>query len=115
VTVCAAVTAEALAANVADIAFAGTTIEAGTLTEVLLLARLTANPELGAGPFSPTVQVSVPVPVRLVLAQPKLFSAVVTGGEIPVPLKAICVLAPLDELLAIVTWPVTVPVVVGSN
>ncbi|MGA8044110.1 MAG: hypothetical protein WCA37_15035 [Terracidiphilus sp.] len=115
VTVCAVVTAEALAVNVAEDALAGTTTEAGTFTDALLLARLTANPVLGAGPFKPTVQVSLVVPVKLVLAHVKLLSAVVTVGETPAPLNAISVLAPVEELLAMDTWPVTEPVTVGSN
>ena len=81
VTVCAALTAVALAVNVADIAFAATATEAGTLTDALLAARLMVKPALGAGPFSPTVQVSLTVPVSVVAAQEKLLTAaVVVGG-----------------------------------
>lgn len=71
------VTAVALAANEADVAFAGIKTEAGRLTDPLLLARFTANPVLGAGPLKPTVQASLTAPVRLVFAQTKLLSAAV--------------------------------------
>ena len=45
------------------VAFAATVTEAGTVTEALLLARLTANPPFGAAAVSVTVQAFVPAPV----------------------------------------------------
>ena len=48
---------------------AATVTVAGTVTAELLLARLTVNPPLGAAALSPTVQVSVPAPVIVPLAQ----------------------------------------------
>jgi hypothetical protein len=115
VTVCAAVTADIEAVKLAVVALAGTAAVAGTFTAVLLLVRLTAKPVLGAGPFSPIVQISVPVPVKEALAQLKLLRAVVDGAVTPVPLRATTVVAPEDELLAIASWPVTKPVAAGSN
>jgi len=52
VTFCAEPTAETAAVNPALVAPAATVTEAGTPTAVLLLDRLTLNPELGAGPVS---------------------------------------------------------------
>jgi hypothetical protein len=45
------------------VAPAATVTLAGTLTAELLLATPTANPPLGDGPISLTVQLSVPAPV----------------------------------------------------
>lgn len=56
------VTADAVAVNVALLAPAGTVIDAGSVTEVSLLDRLTARPPLAAGALSETVQASVPAP-----------------------------------------------------
>jgi hypothetical protein len=49
--------------NVALVAPDATVTDAGTVTAVLLLARLTTNPPLGAAVFNVTVQLSVPAPV----------------------------------------------------
>lgn len=62
VAVCADVTAVAVAVNVALLAPAGTVIVAGSVMDVSLLARLTANPPLAAGALNETVQASVPAP-----------------------------------------------------
>ena len=40
---------------------------------------------------------------------------VIAGAPVPVPLRPIAVEAPVEELLASVSWPVAVPAVVGSN
>lgn len=47
----------------------GTVMEEGTVIALLLLDRLTANPELGAAEVSVTVQVSDPAPVIEAIAQ----------------------------------------------
>ena len=57
------VTEEAVAVNVALVAFAGTTTDEGTLRLVLLLARPTVT-LAGAAAFKVTEQASVPAPVR---------------------------------------------------
>ena len=63
VAVCAVETAAALAEKLALVAPEATVTEAGTVTDELLLARLTLKPELGAGLVSRTVQASVAAPV----------------------------------------------------
>ena len=72
VTVCAVVTAETAAVNEAVVAPEGTETEAGTETAALLLARLTANPVLGAAPFNETEHLSVPAPIMEELEQLRL-------------------------------------------
>lgn len=64
VAVCAVVTAEIMAVNEALVAPAGTVTEAGTLTALLLLPRLTDTPPFGTAAVSITVQVSDPAPVK---------------------------------------------------
>jgi hypothetical protein len=103
-------TADTVAVKLAVVAPAATVTEAGTVTAVLLLARLTANPPPAAAVFSVTVQLSLPAPVIDPLAQ---LSAVSAGT--PVPLRLINVEVPLDELLVRVSWPVAAPAVLGSN
>ena len=71
------VTADAVAVKPALLAFAATVTLAGTFTAVLLLARLTTRPPLGAGPLSVTVKVSVAAPVTVALEQAMPFSVVV--------------------------------------
>ena len=63
VAVCQDTTDEMVAVNVALVAPDGTTTEAGTLTALLLLARLTDNPALGAPALKLTEQLSLPAPV----------------------------------------------------
>jgi len=63
VAVCAEVTAETAAVKLAVVAPEATVTEAGTATEVLLLASETAWPPLGAAPLNVTVQASVPAAV----------------------------------------------------
>jgi hypothetical protein len=69
VTVCAVLTEETVAVKVAVLAFAFTSTEVGTVTALLLLARLTVNPPLYSVPFSVTVQLSLPAPVIELLLQ----------------------------------------------
>jgi hypothetical protein len=69
-------TEDTVAVKLAVVAPAATVTLAGTTTAELLLARLTANPPLGAAAFSVTVQLSVPAPVIDPLAQ---VSALNTG------------------------------------
>jgi hypothetical protein len=102
---------DAMAAEkLAELAPAGTTIEAGTVTDELLLARLTENPPLAAAAFSITVQASVPAPVMDEFAQE---SAAGTGR--PVPLKLITDVPFGEELLLMVRAPVAAPAAEGSN
>jgi hypothetical protein len=62
-------TEDTAAAKLVVVAPAATVTLAGTTTAVLLLARLTARPPLGAAAFSVTVQLSVPAAVIDALAQ----------------------------------------------
>ena len=89
---------------------AATVTEAGTVTDELLLARLTAKPPVGAAAFSVTVQLSVPAPVIEPLVQ---LSALSTGT--PVPLRPTAVEVPVEELLVRVSEPEMAPAAVGSN
>jgi hypothetical protein len=110
VTVCEELTAEAVAVKPALAAPAGTVTEAGTVTPVLLLDRLTTNPPVGAAAFSVTVQLSVPVPVIEPLLQ---LTAVSTGT--PVPVKPMVEVDPTEELLVTINVPAAEPDTVGLN
>jgi len=110
VTVSELLTAVTVAEKLALEAPEATVTEAGTVTALLLLERLTANPPLAAAAFSVTVQLSVPAPVIEPLAQ---LSPVSTGT--PVPLRLMAVEVPDEELLVRVSDPETAPAAVGSN
>jgi hypothetical protein len=110
IAVCVVLTADTVAENVALVAPAVTVAVAGTVTDELLLARLTANPPLGAAPFSVTVQLSVPAPVIEELEQDIELSV-----AMPVPLRATLAVPPEEALLEIASDPVAAPVTVGSN
>lgn len=69
VAACAVVTEATVAAKLALVAPAATVTEAGTVTDALVLARLTAKPPLVAAELSETVQASVPEPVIEALVQ----------------------------------------------
>jgi hypothetical protein len=109
VAVCAVLTAVAVAVNAALEAPAATVTEAGTVTALLLLARLTAV-ALVAAAVNFTVQASVPAPVSDALLHEAEASV---AAACPVPLSAI--VAVLEALLLIVTDPLTAPAVVGSK
>ena len=96
------VTAFTVAVNVADVAFAGTVTEVGTVTAALLLVRLTTCPPEGAGAPRLTVHASVPAPEIELLAQETALIP-----DIPDPL-IFTVMLPVEELLAIVRTPVNV-------
>jgi hypothetical protein len=113
VTACADVTADTLATNPALVAFAGTITVAGKTTAALLLARFTLRPPLAAAPVSVTVQLSLPDPVIDPLLQESILNA--ARAAVPVPVRLMTAVAPVDELLWIVSPPVTAPVAVGSN
>jgi hypothetical protein len=110
VTVCAVLTVLTVAVNVALFDPDATVTDAGTVTAVLLLARLMAKPPVAAAAFNVTVQLSVPAPVNDPLVQ---VSPVNTGT--PVPLKLIAVDVPVDELLVSVRVPEAGPAAAGSN
>ena len=99
--VCAELAAETAAEKVALVAPAGTITEAGTLMAVLLLARVTVWPPVGAPPDRVTVQESVPAPEIDALAQETDFSETT-----PAPLILIAALGEVAELLAMLMEPV---------
>jgi hypothetical protein len=107
---CAADTAEIVAGKLAAVLPAAMVTDEGTATAVLLLARLTANPPLAAAALTVTVHASVPALVIDEFVQERAVSA-----GTPVPFKATMVEAPVEELLASISWPVAAPAVVGSN
>jgi hypothetical protein len=82
--------------------------DAGTVTALLLLVRLTVV-ALVAADVSVTVHASVPAPVSDPLLQETPLSV---AGACPVPLRLIVAAA---ALLLIATDPVTAPAVVGSK
>jgi len=89
---------ETVAVKLALLAPAATLTEDGTLTNELLLDKLTVNPPLAAAAFSVTAQLSVPDPVIELLVQ---FSALSTGT--PVPLRLTLTGDPVNELLVSVS------------
>jgi hypothetical protein len=83
---------------------AGTVTVAGTVTAVLLLDKLTLNPPLGAAAVSVTVQPSVSGPVMVpALQETALNDAVSVSAAIPVPLRPIAAVPPVDELLVTIS------------
>ena len=80
VAVCAVLTEETVAVKDAVVEPAATVTEAGTVTDELLLARLTLMPPLGAAALSATVQESVPAPVIDPLTQLSEDRLVVDAG-----------------------------------
>jgi hypothetical protein len=94
---CAPLTDATLAVNAALVADADTVTEAGTVTMLLLLARLTLRPPVGAEPERLTVHESAIDPVIEVL----LHDTAVTVGVMvaPVPLKLIVVAGALLEIV----------------
>jgi hypothetical protein len=89
VAVCAVLTDETAAVKLAVVEPEATVTVAGTVTALLLLARLTLNPPLGAAALSATVQESVPAPVIDPLAQlnEDRFVAFVVLAAVPIALN----------------------------
>ena len=98
---CAVVTDDTVALNAALADAAGTVTEAGTVTALLLLERLTVTPPLGADPVNVTVHASVPAPVIDELLQDMALT--VGAVDAPVPLKLTEAVELVDELLVIVS------------
>ena len=74
VAVCAVETAVIVAVKLALVAPEATVTDDGTVTDALLLVRLTAWPPLGAAAVSVAVQLSVPAPVIDPLVQLRVLS-----------------------------------------
>jgi hypothetical protein len=104
------VTAVAVAVKLALDAPAAIVTEAGTVTALLLLDKLTVV-ALVAAEISVTAQASVPAPVSELLLQETALSV---ASACPVPLRPIVAL-PVEALLPIVTDPLAAPAVAGSK
>lgn len=102
-----------MAVNAVLVAPAGTVIDDGTVTALLLLLRLTTTPPLPAAVLSVTLQVSEPAPVRDALLHDRLLST--PEAAVPVPVRLTTLVFPETALLVIVTDPLAAPVEVGSN
>jgi hypothetical protein len=114
VTISAMLTEDAVAVNPALAAPAGTMTADGTVTALLLLARLTARPPLPAAAFRVTVQESAPDPDRATLEQ--LSELKVAGpGAAPVPLRLTTIVPLLGASLAITSWPVATRIAAGEK
>jgi hypothetical protein len=79
---------------------------------VLLEVRVTSTPPAGAALFNVTVQASVAAPESDELLQEKLLSVDV---DVPVPVKLTIAVPFAEELLVRVNCPVALPADVGSN
>jgi hypothetical protein len=141
VAVCAVVTAAAVAVNPALTAPSGTVILPGTVTAGLLLARATARPPAGAAELRLTAQLSVPEPVMDELPQESPLTLGVDDPPepllppdpppppeppppdpppepeltAPVPLRPITMALPEEPLVVMVSCPVIIPALAGSN
>ena len=107
------VTAETAALNPAVVEPAATVTEAGTVTEELLLDKVTASPPAGAAALSVTEHASVAAPVSVWLVQERELSA--PAVDSPFPLRLIAIVPLVVALLVIVIVPVAAPAVVGSK
>jgi hypothetical protein len=119
IALCDALTAAAVAVNVALFPFAATVTEAGTVTAESLLARLTVPPLLPTAAFNVTEQLSVPAPVSVAVLHVSALTVACVGGgfastAVPVPLRG-TVMVPPVALLTSVSVPAAVPAAVGLN
>ena len=112
VSVWAVVTAETAAVNPMLLDPAGTVIEPGTVTALLLLDKVTASPPVPAAADRLTVQESLPEPVIELWLQVSPLS--VPAAACPVPLRLIA--AELGEALSpMLMLPLRLPVAVGAK
>jgi hypothetical protein len=107
---CELLTEDTFAVKAAVDAAAGTVTEPGTLTELLLLERLTLTPPVGADPERLTVQASASEPVTEVL--PQATELIVGVALVPVPLR---LTETAGALLEIASCPVNELAVAGLN
>jgi hypothetical protein len=112
VAVCAVVTAEAVAVKAAVVAPLATVTDAGTVTALLLLLRVTVTPPLLAADVRVTVQASVVAPVSELLLQETALGA---GTAWPVPLRLTVAVPPAVALLLMVSVPAAAAAVLGSK
>jgi hypothetical protein len=107
---CALLTEDTVAVNAALDAVAGTVTELGTVTALLLLARETLTPPVGADPDRLTVHESASAPVIELL----LHETALTVGAIAVPVPLRLMVA-VGAVLDMVSCPVTELALVGAN
>jgi hypothetical protein len=114
VAVCAVLTAVAVAVKDAFVDPLATVTDAGTLRELLLLARSTLTPPLAAADVSETVHASVPAPVTapLLHVTSLRLAALSLVALSPVPLNATVA---VPALLTMVSLPDAAPAAVVSN
>jgi hypothetical protein len=82
---CMALTDDTVATKLALVSLSGTVTEDGTVTDELLLTRITLNPPLAAAELNVIVQVSVPAPVIDALTQDRSLNigvAVAAGADV---------------------------------
>jgi hypothetical protein len=106
VAVCAVLTAATDAVNPLLVEPAGTVTVAGNATAALLLARLTVSPPLWAAAVSVNVQASFPDPEKDTLLHERAVSAGIGLPGlpvVPVPPRLTAAVAPVDELLLMVS------------
>ena len=109
-TDCAVLTEATLAVKVTLVDPEGTVTEPGTVTALLLLARPTLMPPVGAAELSVTVHDVVPAPVNEVVPQATALTVGTTAA--PVPLRET---ETAGALLEMVNCPVAELADVGSN
>ncbi|MGA3035041.1 MAG: hypothetical protein ABSD70_17275 [Terracidiphilus sp.] len=110
VTVCDVLGVATEASKLALVVPDATVTDAGTVTAVELLDRLTADPLLSAAVFRLTVHTSVPAPV----IDPSLHVSPLTTAT-PWPDRPTFLTSPSDEVFANCNWPFEVPAPAGSN
>lgn len=117
VALCAVVTAETVAVNPALVAPEGTVTDPGTLTELLLLNRLTVEPPPPAAAERVTEHASTPEPMNeLCVHDSELTPAILPDPESePLPCKLIFREGLVEELVVTISCPVASPCVVGVN
>lgn len=106
VTLCDDVTDNTLAAKLALFAPDGTDTEAGTVTALLLLARVTSRPLLGAEAVNVTVQASGPDPVMVDFAQLRAASDAAEPDPLPCSLTLLATVIKSLVLASTLSWPV---------
>ena len=116
VAVCGVMTEDTVAVKLALVAPAGTVIETGKVTALLLLVRLAVNPPLAAAEVNVKVQLSVPATVIDPLMQlSELKVGALAAVAVPVPFKLTDSVGLASELVVIINCPVAAPVAAGEK
>jgi hypothetical protein len=105
VTVCDAVNEDTVATKLALVALSATVTDAGTVTVLLLLERLTRIPPAGAGPLNATVHVIEPEAIIDELLQVKELKP--TKVEVvPLPCSLTFAMVIVESVVMTLNWPV---------